>query len=538
MVWFGPPFMISFSRLLLSSAAVLRCAIVLLFAGVVTRGAAPEPFPALDAKWRHGRSEHFEVYARASETYAREILRNLETMRAAFLKTLELTADDCTDVTVYVFRSRSDMRAYASPYFASNENLIGEYRPGLDRDVILLDADSQAETAYWIIYADLTRNLLHGAGSRGPSWLHQGLAMLWGNFDARGRYSVVGQPDRLREELVRDNPGMDLAALFAVQEGSAALPDFKQARDKAQKTTNIFHAKAWVLLHYWYFGQENIAASDVNRFVRFMLFSREATDPERVRTEFESVFKVDYAEMNRRVGRYMRAGRFRSRTMDNAGVPAAASFTVRPVETSEMRERLAELRVRTRRDELGKFALLDALRGPRQARAAEVLGTMAAEERDEAQAQDYWRRAIDADTSNSRVIEFLLRMEFARRFREFDYYRRLPAEKADEMRRLIEKVRVRAPRDVEFLEMLAWIESAAPEPSVRNVNLVQTQIPRERLSANAVLGLAVVRARLGERESAIQLLTAVEDFAPQSAEREFARQMRRILKDPTLVDGK
>jgi hypothetical protein len=523
------------SRSLRSSTAVLRCAIVLLFSGVVACGAAIEPFPGLDAKWRHGRSEHFEIYARSSESYAREILRNLETMRSAFLKTHELAADDCTDVSIYVFRSRSDMRAYASPHFASNEDLIGEYRPGLDRDVILLDAASPPETAYWVVYADLTRNLLHGAGSRGPSWLHQGLSMLWGNFDARGRRNVAGQPDRLREELVRDNPGMDLAALFAVQEGAAALPDFKQARDEAQKTTNIFHAKAWVLLHYWYFGQQEVPVSDVNRFVQFMLLSRRADEPESVRAEFEKIFKVDYAEMNRRVSRYMRAGRFHSRTIENIEAPAAASFALRPVDAPEMHERLAELRVRTRRDELGKFVLLDALRRPRAARAAEALGTMAAGESDETQAQDYWRRAIEAETSNSRVIELVLRMDFARRFRQFDYYRRLPAEKADEMRRLIERVRARAPGSVEFLEMLAWIESAAPEPNVRNVNLVQAQIPRERLSANVVLGLAVVRARLGERESALRLLTAVEDFSPRSEEKEFARQVRRILKDPALV---
>lgn len=524
-------------RSLFPGAAVLRRTVALLLLLAAVRAPAADPFPGLDAKWKHARSEHFEVYGRASEAYVREILRNLETMRAAFLTTLELTADDSNEVTVYVFRSRGDMRAYASPYFASNENLIGEYRPGFDRDVILLDADADAETGYWIIYSDLVKNLLHGAGSRGPSWLFQGLAMLWGNFDARRGYSIAGRPDRLREQLVNEHPGMDVEALFAVREGSAPLPDLKATREKAQDTANVFHAKSWVLLHYWYFGQKDVPVADVNRFVRFMLLSRAAEDPARLRAEFERSFKVDYAEMNRRVTRYMRSGRFNSQHIDNARVPAPASFAVRTVDAVEMRERLAELRLRTRRDDLAKFVLLDALRGPRAARAAEALGTLAAEEQDDAQAQDYWRRAIESGTTNLGVVELTLRLEFSRRFRQLDYYYRLPAEKTDELRALITRVRARAPESAEFLEMLAWVESAAPEPDVRNVNLVQAKIPPERLRASSLLAIALVRARLGDRDSAIRILTMIDELNPRPEEKRFAQNVRRILKDPALAEA-
>jgi len=524
------------NRSLLPGVVVLCCALMLsLFAVAPALAAGPEPFPGLDAKWRHGRSEHFEVYARASESYTRDILRNLETMRAAFLRTHELAADDSTEATVYVFRSRADMRAYTSPHFAANENLIGEYRPGFDRDVILLDADSEAETAYWIVYADLAKNLLHGAGSRGPSWLHQGLAMLWGNFNARRGGGVAGRPDGLRERMVSENPGMDVEALFAVQEGMAALPDIKTAREKAQDSANVFHAKAWVLLHYWYFSQRDVPLADVNRFVRFVLLTRAAQDPERVRQEFERTFKMDYAEMNRRVTRYMRSGRFDSRTLENIPTPAPTSFVLRSVDALEMRERLAELRLRTRRDDFAKFVLLDALRGPRSARAAEALGTSAAEDHDNSQAQDYWRRAIEAGTTNARVVELTLRMEFALRFGQLDYYRRLPAEKADELRQLIARARTRAPDDVEFLEMLAWVEAASPEPDVRNVNLVQANLPSDRLRAFGLLGIALVRARLGDRESSIALLTAIDNFRPSKAEQQFAQHVRRVLKDPAVA---
>lgn len=535
----GPPFPFTMSCSLFSraSAAVLRGALVVCLCLAAGRATAADVFPGLDAKWRHGRSEHFEVYGRVSESYAREILRNLETMRAAFLRTLELTADDSNEVTVYVFRSRENLRAYTSPQLASHENLIGEYRPGFDRDMILLDAEADADMAYWIIYADLTKNLLQGAGSRGPSWLFQGLAMLWGNFDARSGYSIAGRPDSLREKLVRENPEMDVEALFAVREGSAALPDLQSMRDKAQDTTNIFHAKSWVLLHYWYFGQKDVPASDVSRFVRFLLLSRAAQDPMRVFAEFQQTFKMDYAEMNRRVSRYMRSGRFNSRTIETPGAPAAASFAVRSVDAVEMRERLADLRLRTRRDDLAKFVLIDALRGPRAALAAAALGSYAAEDHDDGQAQDYWRRAIEAGTTNLGVIELALRLEFARRFRSLDYYYRLPAETAQELRGWIARVRQRAPDSVEFLEMLAWVEAAAPEPDVRNLNLVQAGIAKDRLRPHSLLAIALARARLGDRDSAISILTAIDQFAPRPEESRFALNVRRILRDPAVTEA-
>lgn len=521
----------------LASAAVLRGALVACLSLAAARAATVEMFPGLDAKWRHARSEHFEVYGRISDSYVREMLRNLETMRTAFLQTLQLTADDSSEVTVYVFKSRSNMRAYASESLAADENLIGEYRPCFDRDVILLDADAEAEMAYWIIYSDLAKNLLQGAGSRGPSWLFQGLSMLWGNFDARGGRSIAGSPDRLREHLVSDNPEMDVEALFAVREGTAPLPNLKSTREKAQDNANLFHAKSWVLLHFWYFGQKDVPLADVNQFVRFLLLSPSAQDPMRVCAEFERTFKMNYAEMNRRVGRYMRSGRFNSRSLEVPNVPTASSFAVRQVDAVEMRERLADLLLRTRRNDMAKFVLIDALRGPRAARAAEALGNDAAADQDETRAQDYWRRAIEAGTTNAGVIEITLRLEFARRFRHYDYYYRLPAETAEELRGLVERARRRAPESLEFLEMLAWIESAAPTPEVQNVNLVQTKIPRDRLRAHSLLAIALARARLGDRDSAIQILTTIPQFAPRPEESRFAEDVRRILRDPTLMDA-
>lgn len=128
-------------------------------------------------------------------------------------------------------------------------------------------------------------------------------------------------------------------------------------------------------------------------------------------------------------------------------------------------------------------------------------------------------------------------MAFARRFSQFDYYLRLPEEKSAQMRDLLQRCVQRFPDNASYYEMMAWVEAAAPEPDVRTVNLVQSKLPPERVTAYGLLGIALVRSRLGDRESALRLLAAVDELHPTANEAEFARRVRRILKDPALDDA-
>jgi hypothetical protein len=240
---------------------------------------AVEQFPGLDAKWRHVRSPHFEIYSRTSESYARNLLANLEAMRAAFFQVLDLPVRDTREVTIYAFRSSGPFQTYASEHFENTKNLIGEYRSFLDRDVILLPTDESVEAARWVIYSDLAKNLLSGSGSVGPSWVSQGLSMFFGNFDSGGKSFTLGEPDSLRESLVRDHPTIDLEEIFAIEEGRAFRVVDENGRGGSQKTTNLFHARCWVLFHYWYCSQKDVPVSDVNRFVCFMLVPANAARP-------------------------------------------------------------------------------------------------------------------------------------------------------------------------------------------------------------------------------------------------------------------
>ncbi|MBI2516856.1 MAG: hypothetical protein HYV95_08060 [Opitutae bacterium] len=483
-----------------------------------------EQFPGLDAKWRVYRTPDFELFSRASEGGSRNLLRNLEVMRAVFFQFLELSPRDPTEVSIYFFKSGSHFQAYASPdyHLGKDYYLIGEYRKFPDRDVITLSPEEGLEASRWIVYSNLARSLLLTTGGRGPSWLRQGLGMFFGTFDCSGDRVLLGEPDALRRRLVSENPTMDVEQLFVVEEGLSAVP--------AQDATNLFHAKSWVLLHYWYCGQTEVPLTAVNRFVRFVLDPRHADDPAQVRAAFQDAFKMDYAEMNRRVARYMRKGRFTAKRLPFPTVAAADTYPVRALDPTEMRERLAELLLRTRRDPAAKFVLLDAMHGPRAARAAEALGNEAAGDRDDRLAQDYWMRAIDAGTTNSAVLSLVARMEFARWFANFDYYFRLSANKTAELRELLARCIAQAPDHLEYYEMLAWIESAAPEPFIPNVNLVQVKFPSLSNPARTLVPLALIRARVGDRVAAKNLLAEIDRASPGKDIAEVVKSIQLIME--------
>lgn len=485
--------------------------------------AAESELPGLDPKWRHYRSQHFELYSRVSEGDSRDILTRLETMRAFFVSYFEWPVRDPAEVTIYCFGSQSQFAAYLPPGMPARNQMIGEYRPYHDRDVISLSDSLGERAALWIVYSNYTKHLLNSAARNRASWLYQGLGMFMGNFESGAKGVRLGEPDDLRERLARQNNKVKIEELMPIEEGISGI--------LAQEQADIFHAQSWAVVHYLYCGQTEVPVTDVNRFVRFLLCDKGALDAERRRLVFETIFKVNYATMNERLSRYLRAGRFRGKTHPLPTTTTPNGLAMRPVALDEMRERLAELKLRGNAGDGSRYVMVEALGGPRAARAAEVLGFDAARARDDRQASDYWRRAIEAGSRNRAVLHLVAHLEFARWFSHFDYYFRLNAEKAEELRALLATCLELSPNRAETIEALAWVEAAAPQPNLANVALVQDKFPSLSSPSRTLLAIALIHSRLGDHASALSILERLPTFEPTTAEARFAEMVRPLIQE-------
>jgi hypothetical protein len=154
------------------------------------------------------------------------------------------------------------------------------------------------------------------------------------------------------------------------------------------------------------------------------------------------------------------------------------------------------------------------------------LGVDAAIENDDRQAQDYWSRAVAAGSDNPVIVNLAAQMEFARWFATTDLFFRLPAEKADELRTLISRAIGLMPGAPENYEALAWVESAAPQPAIANVNLVQSKFETLREKTRTLLALAIIRSRLADYDGALGLIETIESSPVSADERRFALRLR------------
>ncbi len=215
--------------------------------------AAPVP------SWRLTRSEHFEIYAQASDQRARAILDWFEKLRAFFQQPGWSTgsAPPSSRVRVIVFASAQEYQPYR---LRANSDA---YYVGLaDQDYIVMsggEAKSFAIAAHE--YAHL---ILRASGSKSPPWLKEGLAELYTTLRMDGSGTELGGPLLGRLQTLRRRPWMPLADLTALAEGAF------QHQERA--TNDLFYAESWALT-----GMLALSPAYENAFPRFLAAAGEGS---------------------------------------------------------------------------------------------------------------------------------------------------------------------------------------------------------------------------------------------------------------------
>lgn len=485
----------------------MRLSFLLLFAAcsVLLRAASPE-FPGLDEKWRHLKSPNFELYSRNPEAASRELLHDLELLRAMFFDTFKLAERRRLEVTIYFFRKETDFRAYLKELYGTKHDFTGLYMPAVDRAVIMLCLGENAETTRQLIYHEYVHHMFQVAEQHPPTWLNEGIADLYSTVRPKAGNLEFGHPALGRLWLLQTQKLMSLEQLFAVDQNSPVI--------RQGEHTGLFYAQSWALLHYLYFGESKIPADIRTAFVGRVL-ANQYKDVNAMRQGFQKTFGLDYTEMLKRLERYATSGRYGWGKLPWPSIPTVASYTARSVPVSEMRLRLAELALRINRSPQAKLALLQ-VREQKLAdtRPLEALGADALRDGDEQSARERWKESVDLGTRNPAIFRELGLMEGRAVFSQFDVHFRVPAEKADRIREYLLRAIEYSPEQTDVYEMLAWVEAFAPEPSIKNVTTVQRAYPSLTRKERTAMALAFVRVRLGKNEEALEILRTWRPCSP------------------------
>jgi tetratricopeptide (TPR) repeat protein len=188
-------------------------------------------FAAPDLSWRLVRSQHFEVYAQASDQSALAILQHFERLRAFFQQQSEWKAAP-SPVRVIVFASPAEyqpyrLRATADAYYVGTDDQ--EY-------IVMAGADAQGFAAAAHEYTHL---ILRASTLELPPWLKEGLAELYSTLEMDDRGTQLGGPLPARLQALRRQAWMPLADLTAFSDASLQHAE--------RGTVDLFYAESWAL---------------------------------------------------------------------------------------------------------------------------------------------------------------------------------------------------------------------------------------------------------------------------------------------------
>lgn len=473
----------------------------------MSASAAKESFPGERRTWRRYVSPNFEFYSANSDRESRDVLHNLELFHTTFLDFLKVQVRRPLPVTVFYFADDDEFRAYAPASYGTKHRFAGFYVARPDRALILMSPRDESRQAQRLIQHEYVHHLFRIAEERPPAWFNEGMAELFSTLQGESDRMMFGRPIEGRVLQLQQEDLMPLDQLFATSHQSAVFREGEH--------TGRFYAQAWALVHYCYFGATDLPREKLALFLNIARSPRVAENPERVRELCREVLGFDYPEMERRIARYVRSGRYQARSLPVPAVAEPRTYERHAVSAAEVQLRLAEVAVRVNRTPQAKLALLHgADQRPEDTRIDETLGSLAYNENDLVGARERWERAIAHGSTNSAVFHELARVMTQRLFLRFDPYYRMPDELSARLRGLLRRSIESAPEQTSAYETLAWVEATSGECDVANVNLVQGRFDALKTKDRTLVSLALVRHRRGADAEALQLLGDLPKLDP------------------------
>lgn len=464
--------------------------------------------PGLDDRWRVYRSPHFELFSQQPEKDSLDLLHRLELVRALAVRVLPLREREPADATLFVFRHGADLKAYAA---AEHATAVGHFQAYPDRDVATASGAEGRQSLRALLQAQSIMHHLRVSGAKAPMWVGMGAAALFITVEPHRDGVKFGQPEGLRLEFLKESKVRFSSARFF----------------EPGVVYNTIDPFAWLFLHYLLLGPAPNSREQVTDYLRALSEGGFFGSPEEVKAKTEQLLGMSYEELDKHVDQYRRYRDFPVKHVSLPECPAPASYEVQPVSRDVMQLRLAELMLRTRRSPEARALLANAAAAPdTNPRVHEVLGMDALRNSETDEALRHWWRAIELGSNNRAVMHNLAGLESRPWLRKFDPDFRLSAAATERLRQLFLRSIERTPGQSRAYELLAWVESAAPKPSVANINRVQERFADLDNQSQALVALAHVRLRLGDPAGATELI----GIAEQSDDSAFVRAALQSLR--------
>lgn len=282
------------------------------------------PVSAAD-KWLFGETESFEISSNASERRTKLIIEDLQLVQAVFKQlNPDLSGVTSRRLRVIICKDDETMDTMAPLYNEKPKELGGMFSRDYEGGYILINLDGDFEQSKTIVYHEFVHFLVNKRKVRLPAWLSEGLAEVFSTIEPSGRKKVViGNPPYGNVTVLLERKMIPLDRLFRVSHASSEYNSDDHGR-------GVFYAQSWALVHYFMFGNTDLPKDAYKRFVSAILKEHYLTED-----RFIEIFGIDYKEMEKRLDRYIRSGRYYMSKPDRPEIEGTDDLDLRAGKSGE-----------------------------------------------------------------------------------------------------------------------------------------------------------------------------------------------------------
>ncbi len=490
-----------------------------LLVGVCAGGLSPGR-----AEWTIGRTPSFELISEVGPERGEEVLRWLETFRHAVKARLQVEADRRIPTTVFLFANDASYGPYKPVVAGEVSSRSGHLHAPLHRVVLAVHNNVSDDLFQAQLFHHYAHALIAEAGFRPAPWLEEGLAAVMGSFRVQdngyaflryhadvlpidGVQAPVGHMHNSYVEEYRTMQG-SYTRLRRLADYGRIIREGNAAADLHHfGASNLYYLQSWLLVHYALFSEDRLAYGP--RLWRYALAPR--GDDEAQLDWLEKAMGMNERKLRRQLERYYEGGRW----TDLAGPIPGVLQDINPRWTvgsaPRMAEELAMLSLLSRPSEETRAAVA-ALPGSAEgsSRPTEALAAEAWARGDAAGAVELARAAVAAGSINSTMFTLVAQAALDRFGDQVRQAGVISADAAADIRMHFERAVALDPGNEEAWSGLAWLEAQAVEIDHANTGQLLERITTMKRPELALAGLAVVRWRIGDEDTARQWVTQLE----------------------------
>ncbi|MEA2325070.1 MAG: hypothetical protein QOE68_29 [Thermoanaerobaculia bacterium] len=352
----------------------------------------PIPFPAADEKWLLARSKHFVFISSADEKRTRSVAAELETLASALTQVdATFSAPAASATRVILFTRHGESRPYFDMLLNRRDaNVSGVFVSQREGGSMLINQSYSWLGENRAPLHELVHYLMQSGDAHAPLWLEEGIAEYFSNANIRSRSIFAGRPISAHISVLHLRQQIPLIELFSVVQESDVYNDpGRQA---------VFYAESWAFVD-WLVRTSSHNGSD------FYAFVHDLAHGAAVEAALMTHYHLTLHDVQAALNQYFSPQR--APWAITLAVPATdTNVIVEPLDRAgtlyELGHFLSGLEELAADAERHYRAALDA--NPRYARALAGLGTLRAASSKNAEAMEFFEKAVAADPNDFEVL--------------------------------------------------------------------------------------------------------------------------------------